>query len=125
MSKTREYWWSYVKAMVRNYPKLQAQGDGVVGGAWHSHIHRPVEDAVIGHLSQVKQRELTAIKTAIQRTRQLPQGEERLALITMMYWDNSHTMDGASLALHISQATAKRYHGAFIYAVAEAYGLCD
>ncbi len=123
MSKPREYWWSYVKAMVRHYPKMVTQKQDLDTG--RSHIHRPVEEQAIGHLSLVKQRECNAVTHAIATTSQLPDGKARLALIAMMYWHNSHTMDGAALALHISFATARRYHATFIFAVAEAYGLCD
>lgn len=103
MSKSREYWWPYVKGMIRHYPELEKSAP----------------------LPAVKQRELNAVRDAIASTQSLASGKERLALIDMMYWKKSHTMDGACMDIHIAQATAKRYHGAFIYAVAEAYGLME
>ena len=40
-------------------------------------------------------------------------------------WKKSHTLNGAAVRLHLGIATAKRYHGDFIRAVAKNYGLMD
>ena len=70
-------------------------------------------------------REYEAVHLAIQETRQLPSGADRLRLIRLVYWKRSHTLTGAALAVHVSFPTAKRWHGEFIRRVARNYGLLD
>lgn len=134
MSKPRYGWWPYVKNMIYSYPSLctlhqQALTQqitptysGLSGGSEGS---RKTEQTVVRASTQTAAREYEAVHLAIQETRQLPGGAERLRLIRLVYWKRSHTLTGAALAVHVSFPTAKRWHGEFIRRVARNYGLLD
>lgn len=134
MSTPRYDWWPYVKGMTRRYPQLMQQYkdlretrvtarlDGMPGG---NRLSRPVEEAALRTLPRIHMKELTAVHSAVCRTRQLPRGEVRIRLIRMIYWDRSHTLAGAALRLEISEVTAKRWHGEFLREVGRAFGLLD
>lgn len=134
MSKPRYGWWPYVKNMIYSYPSLctlhqQALTQqitptysGLSGGSEGS---RKTEQTVVRASTQTAAREYEAVHLAIQETRQLPGGAERLQLIRLVYWKRSHTLTGAALAVHVSFPTAKRWHGEFIRRVARNYGLLD
>lgn len=107
MSKPREYWWSYAKAMIRVYPELKRKAEA----------QEP--------LSNTKQRELAAVTQAIERTRQMQTGDIRLSVVDMVLWQKGYTVDSAAVKHHCSKATAERYHGEFIHLVGECYGLKD
>ena len=134
MSKPREYWWSYAKAMIRAYPNLKRQYDelhktqvtanmsGMPGGGGAS---RTVEQIAIRQLPPCKQREYDSVSKAISRTKLMQNGKERLAVIDLVLWRQTHTIEGAAMHLHISQAQAWRFHRDFIYLVGKYYGLAD
>ena len=134
MSKPRYGRWPYVKNMIYSYPSLctlhqQALTQqitptysGLSGGSEGS---RKTEQTVVRASTQTAAREYEAVHLAIQETRQLPGGAERLQLIRLVYWKRSHTLTGAALAVHVSFPTAKRWHGEFIRRVARNYGLLD
>lgn len=52
-------------------------------------------------------------------------GDIRLALIDLVFWKQSHKLDGAAMKLYISEQTARRYHKEFIWLVGFCYGLED
>lgn len=127
MSKPREIWWSYVKAMIRRYPELcakeaelhrQSLSQSITGMPHGSgKISDPVAEAALRELPAKQQRELAAVRSAIANTRALPDGEERLRMVKLVFWDKTHTLDGAALELHRCIATIKIWHGDFIRAV--------
>lgn len=106
MSKPRYGWWSYAKYMVREYPKLKRE-------------HLDCQ------LAPAKKAEYDAVQLAIEQTMGLQTGKERLALIDMVFWTRSHTLDGAAYALGYSSITAKRFHGDFLRLVGFYRGLED
>ena len=134
MSKPRYGWWSYAKYMVRVYPELKAEYQErqnqritreiavVVGGTVAS---RSTENTALRQLSPAKQAEYDAVTKAIEATRRLKTGKERLALIDMVYWKQSHTLDGAAYALGYSYENAKRFHKDFLRLVGLYRGLMD
>ena len=127
MSKPREIWWSYVKAMIRRYPELCAKEAELhrqslsqsITGMPHGRgkISDPVAEAALRELPDKQQRELNAVRGAIANTRALPDGEERLRMIKLVFWDRTHTLDGAALELHRCIATIWKWNGEFIRAV--------
>ena len=134
MSKPRDIWWSYVKAMTYRYPALctlhqQALSQQITpaysGQSGGSGSGRKTEQAVVRALTRTETREYEAVHLAIRQTRQLPGGAERLRLIRLVYWKRSHTLTGAAMAVHVSIPTAKRWHGEFIRLVAKNFGLLD
>lgn len=52
-------------------------------------------------------------------------GEERLKFICLVFWDKTHTLEGAAMAVNCSDRTARRWHTDFIKRVARNYGLLD
>lgn len=59
-----------------------------------------------------------AISQALKATAMEPNGAERLRFINMLYFDKSHTFNGAADALFVHRSTAKRWNGQFVYLVA-------
>ena len=113
MSSPRYDWWSYAKGMIRRYPELQREFAG----------RETPED--VWTLPATRQREFEAVRRAVAATRAEPDGEWKLELVRLVFWAQSHTLDGAALRVHVSHRTAVRWHSAFIYRVAALYGLMD
>lgn len=95
MSSPRYDWWGYAKGMIRRYPARNT----------------------------VRERE--AVDRAIARTGELPDGEARLELARLMFWQCSHTLSGAAMKCCVSERTARRWHTEFIRMVAGEYGLME
>ena len=74
-------------------------------------------------LGDVVDREMEAVRLAIEQTRALRNGEDRLRLIDLRYWSRTHTLPGACEACHVSTPTGLRWHREFIRAVAKNFGL--
>lgn len=133
MSRPHYGWWGYVKDIIRRYPALCAQEAALhetcitpdLSGMPHGSgaPSDPVADAALRELPEVNRRELNAVRRAIAETRTLDTGEERLCLIRLVFWDRTHTLEGAAMKLHISYVTARRWHGEFIKKVAHFFGL--
>ena len=133
MSKPRYDWWSYVKGMIRRYPELCAKEKALhdvslspnnsgmpTGKGKHSD---PTADAALRELPEINRREMEAVRKAIEETRRLDTGEERLRMIRLVFWDRTHTLEGAAMTCHVSYVTARRWHGKFIRCVAEKFNL--
>lgn len=101
MSNPRYYWWGYVKAMIRKY---ETNDDALFGVALREHI---------------------AVAEAIAQTSDFPDGQERLTLISLVFWERTHTLEGAAMAVNVSARTARRWHTDFIKLVAKKYGLLE
>lgn len=135
MSKPRYDWWPYVKGMIRRFPELEEeyrelhnqtitqQLSGMPGGGGTG---RTVEQCAVRELPATRQREYEAVRRAIKLTESTPwSGETRMKIIRLVFWDRSHTLEGASQVAHCSYRTARRYHAEFIMTVAKFYGLLD
>lgn len=134
MSRPRYDWWPYVKGMIRRYPALkqefetlheQSMTANYSGMPRGGGVSRGTEMLAIRELPTTKQREYEAVKRAIEATELLPNGKETMEIVRLTIWKKSHTLNGAAVRLHMGIATAKRYHGDFIRAVARNYGLMD
>ena len=132
MSRPRHGWWSYAKYMIRQYPALKArleelQSQSVtanLSGMPHGGgVSDPTADAATRELPPEKQREFEAVRGAVESTlAHKGTGLERLELIRLVYWANTHTLEGAALKLHISYRTARRWCQEFTEMVGEKYG---
>ena len=100
--KTNILWWGYAKRVAREYGLFQKT---------------PEE-------SCIRQFESEAVQRAIEKTKLLRDGEERLKLINLVFWKQSHTLFGASYQCNISYETAVKWHGDFIRLVGIEMGLC-
>ena len=134
MSKPKYKWWGYIKNIIRAYPDLKmeyealheqsvtANVSGIPGGG---EVSRKTENIAIRELPYTKQREYEVVKRAIEYTKHFRNGKERLAIIDLMYWKNSHTLAGAGLQVGYSYDRARQIHREFVVAVAFYYGLMD
>lgn len=102
MSKPRYDWWSYIKAVIRRYPELKGR-----------------------EMSGIALREKEAVEAAIAATERMRNGMDRLAVIRMVLWDKTHTLEGAALMIPCHYETARHWHSDFIKEVARQFGLLD
>lgn len=100
MSKPRYKWWGYVKAIVRSYPYMR---------------EREMNDA--------ERKECAAVEEAIKQTMDRPSGREQLKLVELVFFKQTHTLEGAAMAIPCSYVTAKRWQQQFIVRVARNRGL--
>lgn len=84
MSKPRYRWWGYVKAMLRAYPE------------------------------DVTAEERGAIESAIEETKQMVDGNDRLKVIDLVFFSGTHKLAGAAMQVPCSIDTAQKYHADFI-----------
>lgn len=95
MSKPRFGWWGYVKWMIRGYKN--------------------------GAL--LTKAEIEAVRAAVAETEQLADGAERMKLVDMVLWRRTHTIQGAAMAIFVSDRTAREWHRQFVQLVARKRGL--
>lgn len=76
-------------------------------------------------LPEINRKEMDAVREAIEETRNLKTGNERLKIIRLVFWDRSHTVTGAAMQIPCSDRTAREWHRDFIYLVAQKYGLIE
>jgi hypothetical protein len=81
-------------------------------------ISRGVESTAIKELPKPNQLEYDAVRRAVAVTERMRTGKDRLRLIDLVFWKQSHTLDGAAYAVGISYDTAVGYHRDFIMIVA-------
>lgn len=67
--------------------------------------------------------ERAAVAEAIAETEQLVDGAERLRLIDLVLWKRTHTLQGAAMAVYVSERTAQEWHRQFIRLVGQKRGL--
>lgn len=134
MSRPRYDWWPYVKGMIRRYPALrlelqERQEQSVIpsysGVAVKSGSSRSTELTAIRELPTTKQREYEAVHRAIEATERMNASRDRLRVIDLVFWKQSHTLSGAALTIPCHYNTAQKYHSDFILTVAAFYGLLD
>ena len=104
MSKPRERWWGYVKACLRSYPELRRNAEALRGQS---------------------RREYEAVRDALAETERLPDGPARMELARLVLTERVCSLDGAALRLHISTATARRWHQSVIRLTARRLGLTE
>ena len=134
MSKPRYGWWSYAKYMVREYPALRGEylerktqriTSTISAVAGSTAASRTTENTALRQLPPAKQAEYDAVTKAIERTKQSRTSRERMAIIEMVFWKKSHSLQGAALAVNVSYETAVEYHGDFLRLVGLYRGLMD
>ena len=87
--------------MVRDYPKIKIN-------------KTPTVDDL---------KDMSAVSMAISETLHLPQGEDRIKFLYLVYWNGNNTrIKDAVPLLFISERTAERWHSDFIRAVGKNRG---
>lgn len=139
MSKPREKWWGYVKACIREYPATydelrKARAEAAIPKNGPS---RPTEWEALIHLegnflpgdSEIlcgqRGREFYGVRAALIETAGLKNGPERLQIIEAVFLKGTHTLSGAAALCHVSERTARRWHGDFIRLTASHMNLTD
>lgn len=95
-------WWGHVKGMIRRYPARKEE-----------------------ELHGVALLEFQAVQEAVDETKRMSDGQQRLELIRMMFWPGMYRIPGAALRIPCSERTAAQWHGDFIKLVAKKRGLMD
>lgn len=132
MSKPREPWWPYVKNILRAYPALKRELDAIqqqsvtvrynpAGGG--SGPGRSTEQAAMRELPPQRMKEVEAVKKAIRKTGYMRDGKIRNDLIRLVYFKKRYNLNGAAWACHVSERTARQWHGDFLRLVAYYLGL--
>ena len=118
-------WRHDTREAIRKYPELKrrdrelketaliAQYGGRIGGK-STETSRTAEAAAMRQLPRDEQRELDAVSTAIQTTMRYRNGELRIRIIDLVYWRNTHTLEGAAMEVHVSGKTAQGWHSDFV-----------
>lgn len=130
MKHSHRGWWGYVKWVIRDQPKKRRELEAIRSGGGlasdgtprSTEARRTTEDRALRGFTGQKAREYDAVEAAAAETRTYASGALRLKLIDMVFWQRSHTLEGAAMACHISRRTAIRYHGDFIRLVAKKIG---
>ena len=132
VSKPRYRWWGFIRNVIRDYPILKRDLDELRSQSVTANLSgmprgggsgRTIEAVALRCLPADDQKMYDAVARAIEMTRLRPDGKERLDLITMMYWSpRPITAKSSALLLHISERTAKRWHGNFVRLVGFCYG---
>ncbi len=134
MSKPRYKWWSYVKWMIRLQPEREAElrrrQEASVTANYNAMPHsnepqRTTENLGLITLGNPADREMDAVRKAVEDTKRLKTGKTRLEIITLVYWKKTHTLQGACDAVFVAYDTGKVYHAEFIRLVAKHFGLLD
>ena len=94
MSKPRYGWWSYVKDILRRYP------------------------------DKTNENESEAVRKAVEKTEELVDGKDRMSVIRMVFFKETHTLQGAALNVPCSYETAKIWTQQFIRLVARYFECC-
>lgn len=68
--------------------------------------------------------ETRAVKTAVEETKRLLDGCDRMKVIEMVFFKKTHTLQGAALNVPCSYETAKRWTQQFIRLVAKSFECC-
>lgn len=134
MSNPRYKWWSYIKAVIREYPSLKKEYEelheqtvtaSMTGMPGSGNVSRSTEMIAVRELPFVKQREYEAVRRAIECTKNMKNGDIRIRLVDLVYWKKSHTVEGAAMRVGYSVDRGKQIHGEFVRLVAKFYGFMD
>jgi len=134
ISKPRYTWWGHAINMVKAYPdrcrELKDAKEQIItanysGYTGHSGVSKPVETLALRQLSKNDQKEMDAVKNALDEIKRSQSGDLKVKLIEMVYFKNPRRIKYAVLKLPIEYDTAKLWHREFIRLVGKHYGFFD
>lgn len=102
MSRPRYRWWGYIKAIIRNYPALEGR-----------------------YCQGTELKERMAVQQAIEQTEKMESGTERMQVIELVFFRQTHTLEGAAMMVPCGYETVKRWIQQFIKMVSRNMGLLD
>lgn len=106
MGKRFYKWWMYIKSIVQEYPDIE----------------KKMEDTII---SGAELKDWRAVRDAVQITKNIANGENRIKAINLLHWSRTHTLDGAANEIPCDRATVARWQRAFFEEVARNRGIID
>ena len=124
----KKYWWSHVKWAIRLQPEREAELKRRQEAAIIANYSamprgtdpsRTTENLGTATLGQPADREMDAVRRAVEYTLNLKDGPERMKLIELVFWKRTHTLVGACLEINTSERTGQRWHAEFIHEVAK------
>lgn len=91
---------------------------------WYDYVKKSIMRSVGGKGPATSQESISdmAVKKVLARTKGQYRGDERLALIELVYIKRRYNVPGAAVQLHISEGTARDWNREFVYAVAKEMG---
>lgn len=129
MGRAREPYWYYVKSIIKEYPVLEKELATPLSPRLCATLEpstgrktaNPTQDCVIHDLPPKQQRKYDAVSNAILKTRLThpKTAADRLKVIDMVYWKQSHTVAGAAMKVPCHRNIAGKWQGDFIRLVAE------
>lgn len=123
MGKSNNNWREVTREIIREYPTLARLDrelkecsitpnlNGMPGGGGTS---RKTELTAMREFPPDKQRKLDAVRRAISTTGRYRNAKDRLRVIDLVYWQQTHTLQGAAQHCHYSWETAQEWNAAFI-----------
>ena len=130
MSKPREPWWGYVKNVIRSYPHYREELQRIKStsvtpsyskGGGRGRSCRKTELTALRSLPPKVQERYDAVEKALRKTKRLPDGEQRIRFIELVYMKGSRNINiqHAAVRVFTSNRTALRWNRDFIYLVAD------
>ena len=131
MSRYKYWWYPNIARALKAYPGLIAKKDDIqrqniiarysaepsgVGAS------RSTEDIALRDLPPAEAALVDAISSALDEASHRRDGEYIVRLIDLVYFRQTHTIQGAATALHMTEKTARRKHGDFITTTAKKLG---
>lgn len=124
-----KYWWhpNVVRA-IRQYPALVSAKEDKQTQAMTANynamprsggVHRTSEDVALRQLSDREEEIVYAVGKAVEEIKNHQDGQDVLTIVRLVDWKRTHTTDGAAMALHMSERTARSRRNRFIYTVAK------
>ena len=119
----RRYPTRLAKYKEMHYPSMSFTLTGLPSAK--NNISDPTSCTALRELSPIQQKEFEAVHKAVEKTIRTPNGKDKIKLIELVYWRQSHTLMGAAMQIPCADVTAWRWHGEFIREVAKNFGLMD
>lgn len=127
-------WWTHCMLIVKRYPvtekklrSLQSEAPPVspqLSGMPHSSAaSRKTEEAALRAApGETELRQYAAVARALEITRSYPNGSQRVRIVELLIWQESHTVEGAAAVVGYSAAAVKEFRAAFLGLVAVLLG---
>ena len=119
-------WRGEAKAALRAYPKAkkkqnenEMQITPAYGGAAVQHsASRTTENVALRQrLTAYEENVISAVEFMLRMQQAYPNAEERFKMIRLVYFQRSHTLEGAAMEVHYSDRAVKRWNAEILTAV--------
>lgn len=123
MGKGKENWREETKRVIRAYPALvRAENElfeskitaSITGMPRSGSAKNVVEDIAMRTLQPEDQRALDAVRKAILTTGRYRNSKDRMRVIDLVYWKQTHDLHGAADQCHYGYDTVQEWNAAFI-----------